>query len=139
MAWKKQTNLSYKTLDKLYHTKNSKQMWKMTRKSKSVTVNNDTISMSTPENHFAQKFAPSKATREAKTAAEERVKCKYKSLCEASPDISFVISEHCIRRYIKQLNSRTSSGYDGIQPEHLKHALDSNLAKYLSVMFTLCL
>ena len=139
MALKKQTNLSYKTLDKLYHTKNSKQMWNMIRKSKSVTVNSDAISMSTLENHFAQKFAPSKATSDAITAAEERVRRKYKSLCDASPDLSFVISEHCIKRYIKQLNSGTSPGYDGIQPEHLKHALDSNLAKYLSVMFTLCL
>ena len=43
--------------------------------------------MSTLENHFTQKFAHSKATpsklSDAITAADERVKRKYKSLCDA--------------------------------------------------------
>jgi hypothetical protein len=84
-------------------------------------------------------FGPSEVTSDVIEEAKNKVNDKYTRLTNNLRDKTLVFSESRVQRYVKRLNPGTSSGVDGITPEHLKSALSSNIALHLSVLFTLCL
>ena len=56
-------------------------------------------------------------------SSHQRVEKLYSDLCEKPPEPSFIISEHQIRMYIKQLKSGSAPGLDGVMAEHLKYGI----------------
>ena len=80
---------------------------------------------------------------ESKFSNSFHVSDVVKENCERLSDNSrfkgVTISKHKVKRYIKQLHSGTSSDMDGVRPEHLKYALNTDLPKYLAVLLTWCI
>ena len=80
----------------------------------------------------------SEYTNDVILEAERCVQEKYDDILNGELN-SKVMSEAMVKRYIKKLHLGSSPGIDGIVSEHLKYAINSGIARHLSVMLSLCL
>lgn len=103
------------------------------------TSSSDDISLDHLEHFFRNKFESDTDCNvsDVREHAKMEVDTKYETVLSTTPRDK-VISPSMVRQYIKSLNSGCSPGIDGIQSEHLKHAIDSSLPVLLSCMLTLC-
>ena len=99
---------------------------------------NNAININTLKDFFETKFADHNENSQRIQSSHRRVENLYSDLCEKPPEPSFIISEHQIRTYIKQLKSGSAPGLDGVMAEHLKYGINTILPLFLSVLFSLC-
>ena len=111
-------------MDKLYESRNSKQLFNVIRKTKSNNDQNNNISIGQLTDYLTTKFSSKPAMTDYVVTSSNVVEQKYKRLCETPVNIAHscsaaIISESQIKRYIKQLKGGTAPGEDGINAEHL--------------------
>ena len=136
--------IHFSTMDKLYESRNSKQLFNVIRKTKSKNDQNNNISIGQLTDYLTAKFSSEPAMTDYVVTSSNVVEEKYRRLCETPLNIAHscsavIISESQIKRYIKQLKGGTAAGEDGITTEHLRYAVKTNLPLYLSQLFSLCL
>ena len=98
----------------------------------------DDIGVSDLHKYFSAKLCDSEYTNDVILEAERCVQEKYDDILNGELN-SKVMSEAMVKRYIKKLHLGSSPGIDGIVSEHLKYAINSGIARHLSVMLSLCL
>ena len=129
----------YAQLDKLCHEHKPSLLWKRIRSMKNQCNDyNNAININTLKDFFETKFADHNENSQRIQSSHRRVENLYSDLCEKPPEPSFIISEHQIQTYIKQLKSGSAPGLDGVMAEHLKYGINTILPLFLSVLFSLC-
>ena len=105
------------TLNMLYRTKNSKQLWKVVGNTrKDLNDCSKTLSINVLEQYFEQKFfGSSRVITDEMVQAQDRIDAKLK---QQSINTEQVTSNR-VRRLIKQLKLNASPAQDGTTAEHL--------------------
>ena len=116
-------------------------MWNVIKRTKHKPTSNGGISLEGLEKYFCAKFKDAASENETDDMSDARINV-YNKFCDLSKPgliMDEIFNEFQVRKYIKCLKSETAPGIDGIQPEHLKYSLNSNLPSLLSNLFTVCL
>ena len=115
-----------------------KRLWNFIRSTKRDKSMYDDIGVSDLHKYFSAKLCDSEYTNDVILEAERCVQEKYDNILNGEIN-SKVMYEAMVKRYIKKLHLGSSPGIDGIVSEHLKYAINSGIARHLSVMLSLCL
>ena len=105
------------TLNMLYRTKNSKQLWKVVGNTrKDLNDCSKTLSIDVLEQYFEQKFfGSSRVITDEMVQAQDRIDAKLKQQLINTEQVT----SNRVRRLIKQLKLNASPAQDGITAEHL--------------------
>ena len=133
-------NIPVVNINKLFSKQISRYVEADYRKTKiKPSETKDCITMDNLREYFELKFSNSFHVSDVIKESKKRVKEKCARLSDNSRFRGVTISEHKVKRNLKQLHSGTSPGMDGVRPEHLKYALNTDLPKYLAVLLTWCI
>ena len=127
---------SFKTLNELYHTHDSKQFWKLVRRRR-LNGNDPSsdINLQTLVDHYTKKFAPPRNINDTIRSSQQCVDDKINNLTLHDQQITQTMA----KRYICKLKLNCSPANDGITAEHLLYGIDSNIPHQATNMLSLCI
>lgn len=138
-AFRNHQQSNFANLTNLFKYGNSKKFWNAVRAQKNNTqCSNDDIDIDSLHKYYAEKFSDcTNIKSDTVVAAEEAVYNNYintKSVLMSRK--MFCINRVC--KYIKKLKMGRAPGHDGVTPEHLKYALETDLPKILCNILNTC-
>ena len=136
MAFNTRNANSFRTLNTLYRTQDSKQFWKIVRKRRrNCNDPSSDIELQTLVNYYTDKFAPPTVTSDIITASQEYIREKQEKRFVYNTRISC----SAVVRYIRALKLGCSPAGDGIESEHLRYGIETQIPMHISNMLSLCI
>ena len=138
---KKQTEKTFTLIERLSIEKKTGKKWNIIKRTKHKPTSYGGISLKSLEEYFCAKFKDAASENKTDDMSDARINV-YNKFCDVSKPgliMDEIFNEFQVRKYIKCLKSETAPGIDGIQLQHLKYSLNSNLPSLLSNLFTVCL
>ena len=133
MAFNTRNASSFRTL---YRTQDSKKFWKIVRKRRrNCNDPSSDIELQTLVNYYTNKFAPPTVTSDIITASQEYIREKQ----EKRSVYNTRISCSAVMRYIRALKLGCSPAGDGIESEHLRYGIETQIPMHISNMLSLCI
>ena len=90
------------------------------------------------EHHFRSKFSNNGQTNDLIEETKQSVENSYREIMRKPPNTNFWLSEQAVRMHIKNLKSGCAAGIDGIQAEHLKFAIHTDLMFHPCDLLSIC-
>ena len=136
MAFNTRNVSSFRTLNTLYRTQDSKKFWRIVRKRRrNCNDLSSDIELQTLVNYYTDKFAPPMVTIGILTASQEYIREKQKKRSVFYTRISC----SAVMRYIRSLKLGCSPAGDLIESEHLRYEIETQIPMHISNMLSLCI